>query len=276
MAYGSVGVDGWAYGSSEGLGFGDGVDGWAYSGVDGVRIRWRMRSTETEIRSKRMESSGTLGVRKGAWSRDEDILLKKCIEKYGEGKWHLVPPRAGLNRCRKSCRWSLIAGRIPGRTANDVKNFWNTHIEKKLCTKEGSVEKEKVQKDITKSNIVRPQPRTFSKSNAMVTSPTNQTNDWTNKDEKHNNKKPSSSTILSSSQEEVDECIKWWSNLLEATELGEGTNPLPFSSEDHHIEQITPELFNNPVEQDGLSSLVLDVDCWELDSFHCQSFVPFN
>ncbi|KAG8386918.1 hypothetical protein BUALT_Bualt03G0198800 [Buddleja alternifolia] len=51
MAYGSVGVDGWAYGSSEGLGFGDGVDGWAYSGVDGVRIRWRMRSTETEMRS---------------------------------------------------------------------------------------------------------------------------------------------------------------------------------------------------------------------------------
>ncbi|KAG8391026.1 hypothetical protein BUALT_Bualt01G0145200 [Buddleja alternifolia] len=51
MAYGSVGVDDWAYGSSEGFGFGDGVDGWAYSGVDGVRIRWRMRSTETEMRS---------------------------------------------------------------------------------------------------------------------------------------------------------------------------------------------------------------------------------
>ncbi|OMO55511.1 hypothetical protein CCACVL1_27210, partial [Corchorus capsularis] len=70
-----------------------------------------------------------------------------------------------LNRCRKSCRlrwlnylkpnikrgdfeddevdliirlhkllgnrWSLIAGRIPGRTANDVKNYWNTHLLKK-------------------------------------------------------------------------------------------------------------------------------------------------
>ncbi|KAM7524281.1 hypothetical protein LguiA_014183 [Lonicera macranthoides] len=45
------------------------------------------------------------GVRKGAWTAEEDFLLKKCIEKYGAGKWYQVPPRAGLNnRCRKSCR----------------------------------------------------------------------------------------------------------------------------------------------------------------------------
>ncbi|XP_030955973.1 transcription factor MYB114-like [Quercus lobata] len=47
---------------------------------------------------------GTFGVRKGAWSEEEDILLKQCIQKHGEGKWHLVPVSAGLNRCRKSCR----------------------------------------------------------------------------------------------------------------------------------------------------------------------------
>ncbi|KAG8369694.1 hypothetical protein BUALT_Bualt14G0040600 [Buddleja alternifolia] len=70
MAYGFVGVDGWVYGSSEGLGFGDGVDGWAYSGVDGVLIRWRMRSTETEMRklitteSKLLEDEGKEIVRK--------------------------------------------------------------------------------------------------------------------------------------------------------------------------------------------------------------------
>ncbi|XP_010557600.1 PREDICTED: transcription factor MYB82-like isoform X1 [Tarenaya hassleriana] len=28
-------------------------------------------------------------------------------------------------------RWSLIAGRLPGRTDNEVKNYWNTHLNKK-------------------------------------------------------------------------------------------------------------------------------------------------
>ncbi|KAI3902519.1 hypothetical protein MKX01_031195 [Papaver californicum] len=144
-----------------------------------------------------MESSSQKGLRKGAWAEEEDILLRKCIMEYGEGKWHQVPLRAGLNRCRKSCRlrwlnylqpnivrgefkpdevdliirmhkllgnrqvytyifqflqelkvidmyiyiaavggmmilWSLIAGRLPGRTANDIKNYYNTHL-KKTC-----------------------------------------------------------------------------------------------------------------------------------------------
>lgn len=38
-----------------------------------------------------------MGVRKGAWTKEEDDLLKQCIEKHGEGNWHQVPLRAGIN-----------------------------------------------------------------------------------------------------------------------------------------------------------------------------------
>ncbi|XP_073148313.1 transcription factor MYB114-like [Henckelia pumila] len=190
-----------------------------------------------------MESANSSGVRKGAWSKEEDAQLKNCIEQFGAEKWHLVPLRAGLNRCRKSCRlrwinylrpnitrghfsqdeidllmrlhkllgnrWSLIAGRIPGRTANDVKNFWNTWIEKRI-----GGNGQPIQKGITKANILRPRPRSFSYN------PTIQNRPITNHSQKNNKLQPSSFVNASSSSPtlEADECIRWWSNLLDTSE----------------------------------------------------------
>nr|GEY09888.1 transcription factor MYB90-like [Tanacetum cinerariifolium] len=53
-----------------------------------------------------MRPSGDTGLRlrKGTWTTEEDMLLKNYIHKNGKGKWHLIPLKAGLNRCRKSCR----------------------------------------------------------------------------------------------------------------------------------------------------------------------------
>jgi hypothetical protein len=42
-----------------------------------------------------MEVESSFGVRKGAWTAEEDILLRQCVEKYGQVKWHQVPLKAG-------------------------------------------------------------------------------------------------------------------------------------------------------------------------------------
>ncbi|KAM0923525.1 hypothetical protein ACQ4PT_005469 [Festuca glaucescens] len=114
--------------------------------------------------SPEAEQDEEAGLRRGPWTVDEDLTLINYIAEHGEGRWNALARAAGLRRTGKSCRlrwlnylrpdvkrgnftadeqllildlhsrwgnrWSKIAQHLPGRTDNDIKNYWRTRVQK--------------------------------------------------------------------------------------------------------------------------------------------------
>ncbi|KAH0908437.1 hypothetical protein HID58_031758 [Brassica napus] len=111
----------------------------------------------TRTRSEKGENHQE--YKKGLWTVEEDNVLMDYVQTHGKGHWNRIVRKTGLKRCGKSCRlrWinylspsvnkgnfteqeedliirlhKLLGNRVPGRTDNQVKNHWNTHLSKKF------------------------------------------------------------------------------------------------------------------------------------------------
>ncbi|XP_047316538.1 transcription factor MYB27-like [Impatiens glandulifera] len=179
-------------------------------------------------------------LRKGPWLEEEDELLITIVSHMGERRWDSLAEASGLRRSGKSCRmrwlnylhpnlkrgritaeegqtiillheqwgnkWSKIAQRMPGRTDNEIKNYWRCHVRKK-----GQAEEEEEHKDQGLSANCSSSSGTIEQSNYSFSTPSpyeTQLSDWisswTDDQSFANNDR-----VFSDQSKEIDEASLW-------------------------------------------------------------------
>ncbi|RDX60493.1 Transcription factor MYB4 [Mucuna pruriens] len=83
-------------------------------------------------------------IKRGKFSKEEENTILKLHEILGNRLVPIMFTLGGINNSNHNLnvinfivnplmlRWSAIAASLPGRTDNEIKNFWHTHLKKKI------------------------------------------------------------------------------------------------------------------------------------------------
>ncbi|KAJ4753428.1 Myb family transcription factor family protein [Rhynchospora pubera] len=243
------------------------------------------------------------GVKKGPWTPEEDITLVSYIQEHGPGNWRAVPSKTGLQRCSKSCRlrwtnylrpgikrgnftdqeekliihlqallgnrWAAIASYLPERTDNDIKNYWNTHLKKKL-RQDGSLDclvgstgqrsaskgqwEKRLQTDINLAKQALSEALSFDPKSDKLVSNTTTTTTTTSSNGENCNRTPTS-PFFAFTTDNISKLLEQWnkgsnsnsgSSSTETESSGSGSNsimsPQPIDSVGLGLDSCGPEL----------------------------------